>query len=484
MRFDFERLDFVNLDIEPNKLAIAGSDKNLTWSEFKYEVDILKGKLITLDLPPGHPVIIYGHKEVKFIISIVACMSLGYPYIPVDTSYPDERLFKIKDISKSAIIINCTSDKIIFFKENIETSLHIPNDPIIYIIFTSGSTGEPKGVQITHSAILSYNHWIDSDFPFCSSDVFVDQAPFSFDLSVYELFGFLLYGATIVSFSRPLISEPAKFIKRLKDYSCSVWISTPSFVSLSMMINEFNSQNLSNLTKFIFCGETLPPMTVKKLFSQFEDINVYNSYGPTEACVATTLVNITIDTLNKYTVLPVGSPKKTSKINLLHTEIENGHEIGEIEIVGDNVSIGYFNNEALNTEKFPKNNESRTFKTGDYGYFKDNMLFFAGRRDDLIKLHGFRIEIDEIDNSFKTISYIKNSTTIALKRRDEVVKLVTFIILKDKKDHVSNDALKNEISNYLPYYMIPSDIIQVDELPYNINHKVDKKALIELYKTM
>jgi D-alanine--poly(phosphoribitol) ligase subunit 1 len=476
MRFDLELLDFVDCDKDLNRLALSASDRDLTWGEFKNEVDIFKSEISKYNLPKGHPVVIYGHKEAKFLVSIVACMSLGLPYIPVDTIYPKERLHKIISIVNSALLVNTIDDTLDFNKENINTTYYL-DDPIIYIIFTSGSTGEPKGVQITQNSILDFNKWLDTDFKFSNDSVFMNQAPFSFDLSVYELIGFLSFGGTIVLNSRELLENHIEFFERLKKYSCNTWVSTPSFISKYLLSSEFVSNEVKALKTFLFCGEVLPATTAKRILNSFPSSKVLNTYGPTEATVAITLIDITPAVIEKYSKsLPVGYVKENTKINLLDIDSEN---VGEIEIVGDNVSIGYFKNEELNAQKFQTKYEKRSFRTGDFGYIEDNMLFFANRKDELIKLHGFRIELGEIDKEFTNNKKINESITIPLKRGTEVVKLITFIITNTQIDM---EELKKEISEILPYYMIPSDIVVIDKFPYNTNHKIDKNALIEIYR--
>ena len=476
MRFDLELLDFVDCDKDLNKLALSASDRDLTWDEFKNEVDAFKSEILKYNLPKGHPVVIYGHKEAKFLVSIVACISLGLPYIPVDTIYPKERLHKIINIVNSALLINTIDDTLDFNKENINTTYYL-DDPIIYIIFTSGSTGEPKGVQITQNSILDFNKWLDTDFKFSNDSVFMNQAPFSFDLSVYELIGFLSFGGTIVLNSRELLENHIEFFERLKKYSCNTWVSTPSFISKYLLSSEFTSNDIKSLQTFLFCGEVLPATTAKRILNSFPSSKVLNTYGPTEATVAITLIDITPAVIEKYSKsLPVGYVKENTVINLLDKDSEN---VGEIEIVGDNVSIGYFKNEELNAQKFQAKYEKRSFRTGDFGYIEDNMLFFANRKDELIKLHGFRIEIGEIDKEFTNNKKINESITIPLKRGTEVVKLITFIITNTQIDM---EELKKEISEILPYYMIPSDIVVIDKFPYNTNHKIDKNALIEIYR--
>ena len=477
MKFDLKLLEFIECDKDSNKLAVSGSDKDLTWDEFKTEVEKLKIEISSYNLPKGHPVLIYGHKEVNFIVSMVACMSLGLPYIPVDTIYPKERLNKISTIVKSSMIIDTIENKINFDINNLETSYAL-NDPIIYIIFTSGSTGEPKGVQITRNSILDFAIWLEEDFAFSSKNIFMNQAPFSFDLSVYELIGFLLFGGTILLNSRETIENHIEYFERLKKYNCNTWISTPSFISKYLLSSEFTTTQINSLETFLFCGEVLPSTTAKRILNNFPNSKVLNTYGPTEATVATTIVNITKEIIEKYPKnLPVGYVKKNTTINLLDIDNEN---IGEMEIVGDNVSIGYFKNDELNQQKFEKKYEKRSFRTGDFGYFEDGMLFFANRKDELIKLHGFRIELGEIDKEFTNNKAVSEAITIPLKRGNEVVKLVTFII--SNNSDLNMELLKEEIAIVLPYYMIPSDIVVLEKFPYNANHKIDKKELVEIYK--
>ena len=478
MRFDLELMDFVECEKDFDKLAVCGSNEDLTWKELKDKVEILKNKISKYNLPKGHPIIIYGHKESDFIVSIVACMNMGYPYIPIDTIYPKSRVDKIVDIVKSSIIINSIENEIHFDENNISTTYQL-SDPIVYIIFTSGSTGEPKGVQITQNSILDFQKWLSNDFGFSNKSVFMNQAPFSFDLSVYEVIGFLSLGATIVLNSKDTIENHLEYFERLKKYSCDSWVSTPSFISKLLLSEVFNQNNLKDLKTFLFCGEVLPANTVKRIKNNFPDSKVLNTYGPTEATVATTLVEITSEIIEKYSKsLPVGYVKEGTIINLLNIDEQN---IGEMEIIGDNVSIGYFKNEELNSQKFEKKYEKRSFKTGDFGYFENGLLFFANRKDELIKLHGYRIELGEIDKEILTNKLIEDAVTIALKRGAEVVKLVSFII---SKNNINIEELKDSISKNLPYYMIPSDIVKIDNFPYNANHKIDKNELINLYKSL
>ena len=326
---------------------------------------------------------------------------------------------------------------------------------------------------------MDFEKWLNSDFGLSKDSVFMNQAPFSFDLSVYELVGFLSLGATIVLNSKDTIENHLLYFERLKKYSCDVWVSTPSFISKLLLSSEFEEKNIKSLKTFLFCGEVLPSNTVKRIKNSFPSSIVLNTYGPTEATVATTLIEITSDILEKYSKnLPVGYVKENSKINLLDIDEQN---IGELEIVGDNVSIGYFKNEELNKQKFEKKYEKRSFRTGDFGYFEDGLLFFSNRKDELIKLHGFRIELGEIDKELLSDKMVSESITIPLKRGNDVAKIISFVIGSKSLDI---EVLKHNISKNLPYYMIPSDIVVLDKFPYNSNHKIDKNELINFYKSI
>lgn len=477
MRFNFSTLEFVDVDQDTDKIAVVGSDGNFSWEELRLEVNRIRNQLLKNNIPKGHPVIIHGHKEKGFIANIVACMSLELPYIPVDVVYPPERLKLITQELNSGVLLK--SNEVIVDNGKLTTSFYNEDDPIIYILFTSGSTGAPKGVQITKSAIQDFLLWLKKDFRFNSSNVFMNQPLFSFDVSVYALMGFLNFGATIILNSRSSIDIIDSFFRKLIMYKCDTWVSTPSFISRFLLSNDFCSDAIPSLQTFIFCGETLPSSTVKRIYNKFPDVKIINSYGPTEATVATTIIELTPEIVDKYDKsLPLGFPKDTTKIEIINPVKEGEKLVGEIELTGDNVSIGYFNNETLNKEKFSIKEGVRSFKTGDYGYFENDMLFFFARKDNLIKLHGFRIELDEIDYAIINCPYVNHSVTIPLKRKNEVIKLISFV----QASKFDVDDLRTEIKRYLPIYMIPSEIIQIKEYPYTDNFKIDNKALLEFYK--
>lgn len=496
MRFNVSICQFEALETDCDKLCICASDGNYTWAELQLRSQYFKQQFQSLQIPAGHPIIIYGHKQKDFVAAITACMQLRLPYIPLDTIVPSERIQKIKDITGAQVLVNLAgndlySDFAAIISEN-ETKYfnsanfskaiyHRAHDPIIYIIFTSGSTGEPKGVQITQQALDSYIDWIEKDFHFNAADVFVNQAPFSFDLSVYELMSFLHFGATLILNDNETASNQLNFIDRIKKYKGSIWVSTPSFAYKFLGVDEFVAKNISSMRTFLFCGETLPARTAKILLEKFPNSIVFNSYGPTEATVATSLVSITPSILEKYNPLPVGYPKYTSEIIIDRSENPD-EKGGEIIISGEHVSIGYFKMEELNKEKFITLNNQRAFRTGDYGYFEEELLFYNGRKDEQVKLHGFRIELGDINAQLLKTEFITEAATVPLRRGSEVKKIISFVIAKTVMSR-STLILKlmQHLESSLPLYMIPSEIIILEKFPYSSNHKIDKAKLIDIY---
>ncbi len=496
MKYNFKTKQFTEIDVLSKKLSIAGSDKDIDWETLKLKTEQLTAVIHKIDIPKGHPVIIYGHKEYLFPIAILACIHSNTTYIPIDKIYPIERIKKIIEITGSQIIINCSNEILdIKFSVNIDSTLNLifnfnPDyskkihetieDHLQYIMFTSGSTGEPKGVQITQNSILTFLDWANKDFGFTAEDVFMNQAPFSFDVSLCDILNSFSLGGTLVLTSSEIVKDKEVFFNRLISYNCSVWTSTPSFAYLFLRHSDFNSGNIPSIKTFFFMGEDLPNRTCNILKKSFKNARILNAYGPTEATIITTLVEITDAIINQYPVLPIGYPMPECKI--LIKKINSEDKEGELVIVGDHVSIGYFNNNDFNKQKFFIHEGKRAFRTGDLAYYENDMVFCIGRNDDQVKMHGFRIELNEISNIICENELILDAVTIALKRNTEVKKIISFVILKDFIEReILFEQLDVFLNRTLPYYMIPGDIVVVKSFPYNSSHKIDKNKLVDNY---
>lgn len=498
MHFNIVTATFEEVGVNPDKLAVAGSDRDLLWSELAKEATALAERINGLGTPAGVPVLVRGHKSADMVVAMIACMMLDLPYVPLDLSVPDERVRRIRLITGAQLAIdvsgNFPAEMAMSIEKGVLRENHAvnsgqqtfnrPEDPVRYVIFTSGSTGEPKGVPITREAAEAFLEWMTKDFGISDLDVFVNQASFSFDLSVYELFTSLHLGATLLLNDVETAKDASKFLERISRYGGTVWVSTPTFAYLYLTDPGFIGDQLPSIHTFLFCGEALPSMTAQRLLERFPHTRVLNSYGPTEATVATTLVDVTGEVLEKYDDMPVGYPKRGTVVRTVVPSggIASKDSPGEIEIIGRNVSIGYMGMSALNAEKFFVEDGVRGFRTGDFGWFQDGILFFSGRRDEQVKLNGFRIELGDIAAQMLDVPGVADAIAVPLRRGGEVKRIVGFV---RAAPGFQADGLKPAIHAHLlerlPAYMVPADITFVEAFPVNSSHKTDRQALIDLY---
>ncbi len=339
------------------------------------------------------------------------------------------------------------------------------NNDIAYIIFTSGSTGVPKGVPISYSNLDNFINWISNINPLSSyKDINVlNQASFSFDLSVADLYYSLMNGHTLIAFDNDIQSEYDKVFDLMKDIDVAVM--TPTFIKLCLLNKDFNNINYPRFKCVYFCGEVLDKKTVSKLFNQFPNLRIINAYGPTEATSAVSSIEITKDMLDKYDILPVGN----MNTNACNIEIIDD----EIILSGKSVFNGYLGNI---TGGFFKENNKNFYKTGDIGFIKKNLLFCKGRIDNQVKYKGYRIELNDIENNIKEIDFVKDSAVIAKYNDEGIVKTIIAYVVTN----LDNITIMNELKTKLPEYMLPKTIKIVDELPINCNCKIDRKALSDI----
>jgi D-alanine--poly(phosphoribitol) ligase subunit 1 len=475
--------------LAPDRTAHLSGDQSLTYRELIERSDALAAHLIQT-LPADHsPVAVLGHKEPEMLIAFLGIVKSGHPYIPLDTSLPSQRVETIIETAKASLLL--TPEKIqSLIKESNAPKVAVRRpalDDAWYIIFTSGSTGEPKGVVITRGCLESFVDWILGEQNFIEAkETFLNQAPFSFDLSVMDLYSSLATGGTLFSLTKDQIAEPKLLYQTLAKSNVTVWVSTPSFARLCLAEPAFAEQMIPTVRKFWFCGETLAPEVASGLLNRFPAAEVWNTYGPTEATVATTSIRIDQDVLARYNPLPVGRAKPDSEVKILI----NGNpapvgERGEIVIVGKNVSAGYIHRPDLTSRAFYEVNGMRAYRTGDAGHYQDGLLFFDGRMDFQIKLHGYRIEIGDVEANLQALTIVQDAVVIPAMKNGQADYLAAFVILKTRpndSDFEIMRGLKRELSERLPDYMIPRKFIFLEGFPMTTNGKADRRKLAEMLR--
>ncbi len=485
---------------QPDALAFVNDDKTLSYSELWSQSERLASRLQKETVGDRSPIIVYGHMQPEMAVSFLACVKAGHPYVPVDVSIPADRVMKIIKSSKAELLLNNsgtdldTGDALISVikPEHLDAGEQLETNPdnwvkdgeTFYIIYTSGSTGNPKGVQISADNLQSFANWVTEDFPVENGHVFLNQAPFSFDLSVMDLYPCLQAGGTLWTVTKDMINRPKILFEALKQSNVNVWTSTPSFAQMCLMDPSFSEELLPGLRVFMFCGETLPASVARQLKERFPKARVFNTYGPTEATVAVTSIEVTDDILERYSSLPVGSAKPDTDIVIVNEDgepVQEG-EKGEIIITGKSVSKGYLGEKELTEKVFFSYNGEAAYRTGDAGYKENGLLFFQGRLDFQIKLHGYRIELEEIEYQINRSKYVQSAVVIPFYREEKIEYLIAMIVPAEhdfEKEYQLTSAIKKDLGSTLPAYMIPRKFVYQKEIPMTANGKIDRKRLKE-----
>ena len=482
----------------PAHLTVAGA---LTYADLDAASDALAARLVALLGDDTAPVVVHGHKQSAMLVGFLAAVKSGRPYVPIDDSWPADRTAGVIAESGAKVVIAASmpdaaavADGVIVIDDPLApgpgpSTTPVDGDDPFYVIYTSGSTGRPKGVQISADAVTSFVDWaarLAMPSRPGAVQVWLNQAPFSFDLSVMDTYCSLATGGTLCSVDRDLIAAPQRLYAFLRDAGVSVWVSTPSFATLCLADPGFSGELLGGMETFLFCGETLPARTASALHQRFPGARVYNTYGPTEATVAVTSVLIGPDAADP---LPVGVPKPGTAI-LIRTEdgdeAQPG-EAGEIVIAGDTVSLGYLHRPELSATVFGTatvdGRPVRSYRTGDLGLLDaTGMLHFLGRADHQVKVHGYRIETDDIETNLRRLPQVREAAVVPVTdRTGQVSHLRAFVTLTGAQEGsplALSTALKRELRALIPDYMIPKVITVVDRIPLTGNGKADRRALL------
>jgi D-alanine--poly(phosphoribitol) ligase subunit 1 len=480
MYFDVASKTFKEENIEASKIAFIAAAATVTWVELKILSDKICETLVKTGAPKGHPVLVCGDKEVFFLATILSCYRLNLPFVPVNNSLPKNRIEKIIEQTQSELMIVCgdyenISETYVVIKDDLsirrkEGANFSKTIEAAYILFTSGSSGEPKGVVIADENIISFTQWFAKEFPVNKETVFINQASFLFDISLADFFGTLQTGGTCVFNTSEAVSNTTLFFERINKYKGSYWNSTPSFITRCLADKNFNAENLPSITHFVLSGENLSTNLVKELKLRFPKTAIINAYGPTETTIFASFIEI-IDELLVENILPI------CKVENENIYLEND----EIIITGIRVGAGYLNNDILTHQKFISHNK-RSFRTGDLAFVKNKYIYYSGRKDEQIKLNGYRIELNEIKHALEHIDFIKQAECLPIVIDDKIKRIIAFIILDNEMQGIIS-TIKPMLEKELPLYMIPSEIVVKKQFPYTNSFKVDKKQLLNEYKT-
>ena len=471
----------------PDNIAVVFEDQKLTYKELNEKANQLAIILIHNGVMPNDRICLFFNNSIELVVAILAILKCGACYIPIDVSYPEERILyifnnscskkilannknssKLQNISKFLLTIDLDElnnlNEVTIDKSNIKDSA--------YIIYTSGSTGNPKGVEISNRNLVHYIYWAKKYYVGDEVTNFPLYSSISFDLTVTSVFTPLISGYTIYIYEN---ENPQLLLQQIiLDGKVQIIKLTPAHLILLYDC----IKGKTSVSKLIVGGDILNREICSKISEAFNGkIKIYNEYGPTETTVGCMIYQYNKN--DNYSSVPIGVPIDNINIYILDKNLNllpYGCP-GEIYISGDGVCKGYFNNETLSEEKLIDNpfcKNSKIYKTGDIAkMYSNGIIEYIGRSDFQVKINGYRIELGEIQSKLLSYPNIKDCYVTVL----EIDKLKAICAYYVSNESIDVSSLKHFLSSYLPAYMIPKHYINLDKIPLTFNGKPNKSKL-------
>ncbi|MCB2312203.1 amino acid adenylation domain-containing protein [Clostridium tagluense] len=475
------------------KVALVSNGKELTYRELNEKANQLAHLLRDKGVTTDSIVPVICDRSIVAIISMIAVIKAGGAYLPVDEEYPESRIkYMLCDCNCSIVIgkeehfenfnlYELNLELIKFQSEEIQKESLMNLETIntykdlAYVIYTSGSTGKPKGVCIENRSLIKVvnnPNYIEIQ----EYDKILQSGSLSFDASVFQIWIALLNGASLHVENKTLIIDEAALETYINENKITIMLMpTPLF-------NQYSQNNIElfkNLRYLLVGGDVLSSKQVSKITKVYKSLNLLNAYGPTENSVISTVYEV-VGEWDENKAVPIGKPVSNSTAYI----IDKNNKLlpmgvpGELCVGGDGVAREYLNRKELTKDKFIENpyvKGEKIYKTGDLAkWLPDGNIDFMGRIDYQVKIRGFRVELGEIEAQLLKHSKIKKVSVVDKMDENGNKYLCGYIVSEEK---ISSKELKAFLKKELPLYMIPSYIMQLENMPINLNGKVDKKAL-------
>jgi amino acid adenylation domain-containing protein len=482
--------------LAPDATAVECGEYRMTYAELDRRSDTLAGILLSKGVKADSLVGLLIDRSVETIVGILAILKAGGAYLPIDVDYPEERIRFMIDDSGVSILLTTQPyrDKAPAGPEALLIDILTDLAPVLlsdngrrsgpgnlcYVIYTSGTTGKPKGVMVEHRNVVRLLINSKFQFSYTPQDVWTMFHSHCFDVSVWEIFGALLYGGKLVIIPKSLARDTAAFLDLLKKKHVTILSQTPSAFYNLIQEELFRTGQTLQLKYVIFAGEALSPGKLKNWRKRYPETRLINMYGITETTVHVTYKEITEKEINNN-ISNVGRPIPTLSVYLFDSygKLTPNGIPGELYVGGEGVARGYLGRNELTRQRFisnPYNSAEILYRSGDLVRATlDGDIEYIGRIDHQIQLRGFRIELGEIESHLASHPLISQSIVVAKEQQDNLY-LVAYYLSTQEIDAVD---LRRYLADKLPDYMVPSRFIRLAKIPLTANGKADLKALPE-----
>jgi len=485
----------------PNAIAAIFQSEPITYQELNNKANQLAHYLKSLGVNSETLIGVCVDRSLNMLIGLLGVLKAGSAYVPLDPTYPEDRLAFMLEDSQIPLLLTQThllsclpkrngmrvvcldSDwqKIEQFNQDNLDSEVTPDD-LAYTIYTSGSTGKPKGVQIIHRAVVNLLLSMKQEPGLTERDVLLAVTTISFDIAVLEIFLPLIVGARVVIVSRAVAIDPMKLSKIITESGATVMQATPATWRMLLAVNWQGDRNL----KILCGGESLNRHLANQLLERSSSL--WNMYGPTETTIWSTIHRVEPG----EEAIPIGWPILNTQIYLLKYPRNSEHDIfepvadgdeGEIYIGGMGVARGYLNRPEITESKFfndPFSNQpgDRFYKTGDLAhYLPDGNIAIIGRSDYQVKIRGYRIELTDIEAACLDNPAVDDVVVVVRNDSQGDGYLVAYVVLNSQSLNLSSAEIRAELKEKLPDYMVPTLVVFMDALPLTPNCKIDREAL-------
>lgn len=498
-QYDFKRpiwADFVSwVQKTPHALALIDSLGCMSYVDLYHAALRLAGQLRQSQAMQGQAIAVLVEKGRAQLIAVIACGLAGKPYLPMDFAWPESRRNEVMKQAKAEMAIVSQPwqglpgtalvtingwgqvDELAEYPGEVSPA-QVSAEDMAYVIFTSGSTGVPKGVAVSHQgAVNTIVDTIDK-LELNANDRALAISALSFDISVFDIYGMLSAGASLVFPTEQQRFQPEQWLQLLVKHQVTFWNSAPSVMSLLVeYIETLATPPAVKVRHVVLVGEVIAKTLAPRLYRWIPDCVVQSTGGATESSIWSIHYAIPNDNPN-WPSVPYGKPMQHQTFYILDADLHPQPVgiPGEQYIGGAGVALGYINNPVLTDERFIWHEAlgERLYRTGDRGrWLPDGNMEFLGRIDFQVKLNGYRIELNEVEHVAMACAEMVSCCAIVSEQQD-LQQLILYYVCKQPLDETQ---LLSAMSQRLPLYMLPAQLICLESMPLNANGKLDRKAL-------